>query len=291
LIWALHVVLDEEWPDVAIGPGEHAVPGMNTIKECDRRIHMEPNSSSTNRTPVLLVHGAFAGSWIWEGAFLDCLAKMGRSTVALDLRVETGEASEDKKTLPYGAVILREIERFDVPPIVIAHSLGALLAQRLLGRTKIAALVMLAPVPPEGMIFTTPFLFASEPSIWQGLFNFLCGRREDAFDGMADILFSKQTRETEIEKNAARMVFEGFGAVFEAHIPAPVVPAFIIGVPSLVVAGAEDKLISPLASVRTALYHGAEYRTEDELGHFMQTGPGARRAAEFIIDWLERKGL
>jgi pimeloyl-ACP methyl ester carboxylesterase len=250
-------------------------------------IHMKP--TSWNRTPVLLAHGAFAGAWIWEGAFLDSLANTGRSFVAIDLRGKTGDASEGGQKLSYGAAIFRQIEQFDTPPIVIGHSLGALLAQRLLGRARIAALVMLAPVPPEGMSFITPFLLATEPSIWQGLLHFLCGRRENVFDGIMDILFSKRIGETEVDQHAAKLVFESFGVMFEAHVPTPVVPAFVIGVPSLVVAGAEDRLISPLASVRTALYHGAEYRTEDELGHFMQAGPGAQRLAEFILDWLEQK--
>jgi pimeloyl-ACP methyl ester carboxylesterase len=253
------------------------------------RIQMTPNSPS--RSPVLLVHGAFAGAWIWQGAFLDSLANMGRSAVAIDLRGKAGDAPEDSQKLSYDAVMFRQIEEFDTPPVVIAHSLGALLAQRLLGRTRIAALVMLAPVSPEGMSFITPFLFATEPSIWRGLLHFLCGRRENVFDGVVDILFSKRIRETGVDQHAAKLVLESFAAIFGAHVPAPVVPAFVIGVPSLVVAGAEDKLISPLASVRTALYHGAEYRTEAELGHFMQAGPGAQRLAEFILNWLEEKRL
>jgi pimeloyl-ACP methyl ester carboxylesterase len=61
----------------------------------------------------------------------------------MDLREKAGEQ------ISYDAVILRKVESFDAPPILIAHSLGALLAQRLLGRTKIAALVVLARVPPE----------------------------------------------------------------------------------------------------------------------------------------------
>jgi len=252
---------------------------------------MVPNNSFSNRAPVLLVHGAFAGAWIWEGAFLDSLANMERSAVAMDLRESTSDASEHAQHFSYDTAILRQLERFDTAPIVIAHSLGALLAQRLLGRAEIAALIMLAPVPPEGMLFTTPFLLASEPSIWPGFLNFLHGKTEQAFAGMLDILFSKRARDAELNQHAARMQFEGLWAALEAHLPMPVVPAFVLGVPSLVVAGAEDRLISPFASVRTALYHGAEYRTEDELGHFMQTGPGARRVADFILDWLEQRNL
>jgi hypothetical protein len=48
------------------------------------------------------------------------------------------------------------------------------------------------------------------------------------------------------------MVFESPGTVFDAHLPVPVMPAFCVGVPVLVIAGAENKLISHLASVRTA---------------------------------------
>jgi hypothetical protein len=155
--------------------------------------------------------------------------------------------------------------------IVIAHWLGALLAQRLLGRTRIAALLVLAPVPPEGTSLITPFLFATEPSIWRALLNFLCGRRP-AFDGMVDIVFSERMRKIEADQHAARMVFERFGAVSEAHVPTPVGCRLVIGVPRLVVAGAKGRLISPLACIRTALFHGAEDRTQDELGHFIQAG-------------------
>lgn len=175
----------------------------------------------------------------WEGAFLNSLARMGRSAVAIDLRGKTGDASEVGQELSYLAVILREVEGFDTPPTVIAHSLGCP------SRTK-----------------------ASRS-------NEDCGPRHARAGA----------RDAEVDEHAAKVAFESLWAAFEAHVPTPVVPAFVLGVPSLVVAGAEDRLIFRLASVRTALYHGAEYRTEDELGHFMQT-PGR---AEFIVDWLEQK--
>jgi len=87
------------------------------------------------------------------------------------------------------------------------------------------------------------------------------------------------------------MVFESARTILEAYIPMPVLPAFSIGVPTLVIAGAEDALISSLASVRTAIYHGSEYQWEDELGHLLQIGPGASRVAASVIAWLDRSGL
>ena len=228
---------------------------------------------------------------MWGGAFLDSLTKAGWSATALDRRDEDDEASRYPVGTSYEAIIARAVQRCKIPPILITHSLGALLGQRLIGRTKISALVMLAPVPPEGMMLETPFLFATQPSLWHGLRGFLNGERESAFQSMADLIFSRQVEGSEMGEHAAKLVFESAGTVFDAHVPLPVMPAFFAGVPALVIAGSEDKLISHLASVRTALYHGALYRNEDKLGHFMQIGPGAQRTADFVIDWLRRKGL
>jgi pimeloyl-ACP methyl ester carboxylesterase len=246
---------------------------------------------SYDRPPVLLIHGAFAGAWMWEGAFLGSMTEAGLSVSALDRGDVDGRLSGSSPETSYQSIIARAVMRCPIPPILVTHSLGALLAQRLLGRMKISALVMLAPVPPEGMLFETPLLFATQPALWHGLWNFLNGKRQSAFQSMVDIVFSRQVEATEINRGTAKMVFESPATVFDAHLPLPVMPAFCVGVPALVIAGAEDKLISRLASVRTALYHGAEYRNEDMLGHFMQIGPGAQRTADFVVDWLKRTGL
>jgi pimeloyl-ACP methyl ester carboxylesterase len=213
---------------------------------------MEFNGFSYDRPPVLLIHGAFAGAWMWEGAFLDSMTKAGLSALAPDRGDANKLLSGNSLEASYQSIIIRAVERCLVPPILVTHSLGALLAQRLLGRTKISALVMLAPVPPEGMLFETPLLLATQPALWHGVWNFLNGKRESAFQSMVDIIFSRQVEGTEINRHAAKMVFESPGTVFDAHLPVPVMPAFCVGVPVLVIAGAEDKLISHLASVRTA---------------------------------------
>jgi len=233
-----------------------------------------------------LIHGAFAGPWIWEGVFLDSIAKTGRAVTTVDLR--------KRDSVPTSACIdavNHAHDQFQTPPVVIAHSLGALLAQRLLGQVKISALVMLAPVPPEGLLFTTPTLFATEAAVWVGLWGFLSGQTEAAFAAMGDVLFSRYTSHADRGRHTSRMVFESARTILDAHIPMPVVPAFSIGVPTLVITGEEDALISSIASARTALYHGSEYRQERTLGHLLQVGPGASRVADSVIDWLDRSGL
>ena len=88
---------------------------------------------------------------MWEGAFLVSMAKAGWSATALERQVENGKVTGNSGGTSYQTIIARAVEKCAIPPILVAHSLGALLAQRLIGKTKISALVMLAPVPPEGM--------------------------------------------------------------------------------------------------------------------------------------------
>jgi hypothetical protein len=94
-----------------------------------------------------------------------------------------------------------------------------------------------------------------------------------AFAGMVDLLFSKRAGDAEVDQHAVKMVFESLWAAFEAHVRTPAVPAFVLGVPSLVIAATERST--------------ARKRTWS----LLQTGPGARRVADFIVDWFERKRL
>jgi pimeloyl-ACP methyl ester carboxylesterase len=223
-----------------------------------------------------------------KGTFLDSIAITGRTVPTVDPRKNNNDPISASAC---GDAVNDALARFETPPVVIAHSLGALLAQRLLGQVKISGPVMLAPVPPEGMLFITSALFASAPAVWVGLWGFLSGETKGAFSAMADVLFSKHTSLADRGRHASKMVFESARTILEAYIPMPVLPAFSIGVPTLVIAGAEDALISSLASVRTAIYHGSEYQWEDELGHLLQIGPGASRVAASVIAWLDRSGL
>jgi pimeloyl-ACP methyl ester carboxylesterase len=224
---------------------------------------------------------------MWEGVFLDSMTKAGWSALALDRPTKviglqsTGDrhrtkASSDARwknarPRPFSSRI--RWERFWPRDFSAGQEFQRWSCWR-----------------QCRLMFETPLLFATQPSLWHGLGNFLNGQRESAFQSMVDIIFSRQVENAELDRQTAKMVFGSPGTVFDAHVPVPVMPAFCVGVPALVIAGAEDKLISHLASIRTALYHGAEYRNEDKLGHFMQIGPGAQRTADFIIDWLKRKG-
>ncbi len=247
------------------------------------------------KAPVLCLHGAFGGAWMWTEFFLPALGGLGRSAAALSLRGHGGSEGREalgRATLAdYTADVLRAFDALAEPPIVVAHSLGALLAQRLLGCRPMRALVLLAPLPPEGMLFVTPRLLVTAPKVWLEILDVISGNHGIALAHTRDTVFSSQLAPEDVDRYLSLMVPEGHCVLLECHVPLAVLPAFVLGVPTLIVAGSKDPLVPPDAAFRTALYHGADRRLVDGAGHLIHLESMAEGIAQDVVEWLEAREL
>ena len=245
--------------------------------------------------PVLFLHGAFCGAWSWAEIFLPFFARRGRHAGAVSLRGHG--AGGDRRFLStatlsdYLTDARRAFAEFPEPPVVIAHSLGGLLAQMLIGRVRMRALVLLGSLPPEGLFFESPRLALTDTRIWLEALTASAGiSKPPIVMATAELLFSEGLPRECVRRYAAMMTPEAPRALAEAHLPGPVLSAFLFGIPTLVVGGAKDRLIWPVSTWRTALYHGAGYELAADQGHFMMLDPGAETVARRVLDWLERWG-
>src|SRR5476649_2665109 len=98
------------------------------------------------KPPVVMIHGAFAGPWVWEG-FAAKFHDAGYKTHAPCLRHHEGDkkppASLGQTSLADYAGDLEEfLESLEAPPIVVGHSMGGLLAQMLAARCDVRALIL-----------------------------------------------------------------------------------------------------------------------------------------------------
>lgn len=109
---------------------------------------------------IVMIHGAFCGGWAFD-QFRKPFEAAGYRVHAPDLRHrapqwrETGRlpaALATTSMLDYLDDVERVLERFAQPPILLGHSMGGLLAQMLAARGKAAAIVLLSPSPPAGLI-------------------------------------------------------------------------------------------------------------------------------------------
>jgi pimeloyl-ACP methyl ester carboxylesterase len=80
-------------------------------------------------------------------------------------------------------------------------------------------------------------------------------------------------------------------ALLDAHASPAVFSAAAFRIPTLVIGGERDRLVSRASSVRTALYHAGEHRTAHGMGHFLQLDVGAAELADDILAWLDRQGV
>lgn len=268
-------------------PGEPGAPGLEFVKA-------EPDFARTG-APVLFVHGAFAGAWMWREVFMPFFARRGRACAAVSLRGH-GE-SEGRAGLraarlsDYRDDLQRAFAALPEPPVVVAHSLGGLLAQQLIGREEMRGLALLASLPPEGLMLESPRLAITDPQIWfEAVAGSAAGDRRPIGMAAHEVLFSEGLPREHVARYAALMTPESPRALADAHVPGPIVPALLAGVPTLVVGGTRDRLVTRGSTLRTALYHGAEHRTIEGGGHFLQLDPNAAEVARGVLDWIAGLG-
>ena len=266
-------------------------PGRPALEFMEAR----PEGRATG-APLLFLHGAFGGAWTWREIFLPLFARRGRAVAAVSLRGHGGSQGHADLRLAtlgdYLADVRGALAEFDEPPVVIAQSLGGLLAQMLIGHEEMRGLALLASLPPEGAMFESPRLALTDPLIWFGVFfGSLTDAKLPVATAMHQLLFSEGLPRERALRYASMMTPEAPGVLAEAHLPPPVLSAALYGLPTLVVGGTRDRVVWRASSLRTAFYHGATHRTAEGLGHFMMLDPRAGDVARLVLDWLEARNL
>ncbi|MEW6206048.1 MAG: alpha/beta hydrolase [Pseudomonadota bacterium] len=108
----------------------------------------------SDRPPILLVPGSFSGAWIWKGNFLEFFHQAGFEVAAMSFGGHgmRGPMLWKRGLKEFENDLIDTIMQFDKPPILIAHSLGGLIAQRVALKVPIAGLALLAPIPLHGVL-------------------------------------------------------------------------------------------------------------------------------------------
>lgn len=246
---------------------------------------------AAHRPTLLFLHGAAAAAWIWAEHLLPALAAAGWRAAALSFRGHGGSAG---RQLLHGLGLVdymldarAAMEAVGGPVVLVGHSLGGLVAQMLLGDARIRGLVLLAPVPPEGLVAASWRLAVTDPLLWREVARMPwveAVRTPPA--RLRRALFSDALPEARATALLARFQAESLRALAEAQWPRPVASARLVGVPALVVAAGADPLLPADALLRTAWLHGAEHLTIDGIGHAMMLDAGWPRVAAAILDFL-----
>jgi len=259
----------------------------------------EPSSAALpRRTPVVFVHGAFVGAWCWAEHFLDRFAAQGFQGIAPSLRGHGASAGREQLQHAgineYVADLERAVATLDgPPPVLVGHSMGGLVVQRYLERHAATAAVLMASVPPGGLMPSTWRMLLSDPLLFAqfGLMQGLGPRAVD-LDVARRAVFSDRLPEADLARYARCMQPESQRAIWEMSTSATPRPWRVRPCPPLLVLGAEHDALFSAAEVRaTAGLWGAEYRILPGMAHAMMLEPGWEGVADTVMKWLWAKGV
>jgi pimeloyl-ACP methyl ester carboxylesterase len=241
---------------------------------------------------LLFLHGASVGAWVWAEHAMPAFARAGWRCGAVSFR---GHGQSSGRSALHGWGLLdyvtdarAALAALGGPVVVIAHSLGALVAQLLLGDPRIRALVMFAPVSAEGLAPASLRLALTDPFLWKEVarMSWLAGGLAPP-ERLRHALFSARLPDERALALMARMQPESLRALAEAQWPRPVASARLVGTPALVLGAAKDPLVPEDTVLRTAWFHGADRAMLDHIGHAMMLDAGWEQPVALALAWLE----
>lgn len=233
--------------------------------------------------PVMFVHGMWADEGHWN-RFRRGFSRSGFDTHAVTLLGH--EAPQDMQLLrtvgimDFVSQVRHEIDSLPEAPVLVGHSMGALVAQKLAESVRLRCLVLLAPVAPRGVMAVTPSALAcTAPNVLDA-----CLRRPfiipfaSARFGILNALPPRQQlvvyRSFLWESGKAlREVISGAVSVNELNVKAPV----------LVMVGSQDRATPVTVVRRIASKYGADLREYVGECHFLSA---SRDVIQDVVDWV-----
>jgi pimeloyl-ACP methyl ester carboxylesterase len=254
-------------------------------------LSIAPPKGRRARAPLLFVHGGYCDAWCWQPHFMPWFAARGHPVHAVSLRGHG--ASDGHETLfgasldDYAADVLRARREVGGDPILVGHSMGAAVIERILERHPLRGAALLAPVPPAGLVAVASRLMLERPDYLVKLARF--DRGEMAADVLAVLrpyYFTDDIAPDLLHEATRHLCPESSRALFDLTVRLPFRRSAAAG--SLLVLGATGDRICPPADVRaTARQHGVEATIVDGLAHMLMMVPGWERAATALAGFVD----
>jgi pimeloyl-ACP methyl ester carboxylesterase len=239
-------------------------------------------------TPLLFVHGAFSAAWVWDRHLLPFFADRGYQALALSLRGHGGSAGHELlwswRLRDYVADVEQVAAALPRPPVLIGHSMGGLVVQKVLHRRPVPAAVLLAPVPPHGLLGSLLSIALTDPQLY-------CELAWTVTDGaVRRALFSddRWSGDGEVRGYLERFQPESKLVVLDLlglDLP-PSLPR--LKFPVLVLGAEHDGFLPAFSGALEAT--ARTYRTQPEvlpgMAHMMMLDHGWEAVAWRILDWL-----
>lgn len=238
-----------------------------------------PSSASPAR--VLCLHGLFAGAWVFDG-LKPMLAARGYSATAIDFRCGAATAGRCSLTeyRDQAAAAARKLGK----PVVIAHSMGGLVAQMLAAQQLVRAVVLVSSAPPRGIpVLSMPLL----TRMGRYLPDMVMSRPFVPTAEDLDALVLNRMDPDRRKEVRDRLVPDSGRVAREIAVGRFGVRAKDVRVPILVMGSDDDRFVPPRVAERLAQRYHAPIYMAGSHGHFLFGEPGWERHAKVMLDWID----
>ncbi|MBM9502099.1 alpha/beta hydrolase [Leptospira sp. 201903071] len=252
-------------------------------------------SSSSGKPPILFVHGAWHGGWCWNENFVPYFQKAGYEVYTLDLRGHGKSLSIGSFRWTsignYVQDVRKVLAQLPESTVLVGHSMGGLVVQKILETAHIPKAVLLASVPPYGVFRITLELLLKHPIRFLRVLGTL-----SLFPLVEDpklsqeLFFSKLLSDTKAFHYASRLQDESFFA-FLGMLVLSLPKTKKIKTPLLVIGGEKDRFFPPWEVTLTAKTYGVEPEIFPNMGHNLMLDEGWENVAKRIDSYLSPEAV
>jgi pimeloyl-ACP methyl ester carboxylesterase len=247
-------------------------------------------SGTSKATPLLFIHGAYAGAWCWEEHFLPFFAEAGYASYAVSLSGHGGSRGRERldhlSITDYVADVVEVIERLPRPPVLIGHSMGGFVVQKYLERHPAPGAVLMCSVPPQGLMSAAVGVMFSRPTLFMDLNNLMSGGK-GAVDSLREALFAQPIGLDDLKRFYRASQPESHRAIWDMMMFDLPHPSRIHDVPMLVLGAEHDHLMPASTAEMAARRYGVEAEIFPGMGHGLMLERDWRKVAQRILEWLE----
>jgi pimeloyl-ACP methyl ester carboxylesterase len=261
-------------------------------------------------TPVVFVHGLWlhADSWApWAERFRDAGYVPASPGWPGDLASADETRKQPQAVAGYGinAVVehyAKAIDGLNTKPIVIGHSFGGLIAQRLLGEGRAAAAVGIDAAPIKGVLFLPPSALRVASAALRNPLNrsravsLTRGQFRYGFGNVISAQESDELYERWAIPSPGKPLFEAAAANLSLNSPAKVDTGNATRGPLLLTAGGKDHTVPATITKQTLrLYRKSSAVTDlrefPDRAHSLCIDSRWQEVADTVLEWLKVQGL
>lgn len=262
---------------------------MYDLEVVSRRGEGQPRAA-----PLLFVHGAYAGAWVWEPCFIPFFASHGYDVHALSLRGHGGSGGREglmfARLRDYVADVERVMERLPAPPVLVGHSMGGVIVQHLMHRhaATLPGAVLLASGPPHGMLGSLWTMALNHPwLVWQLMLMETVGPFAVDMSQIRAALFSDHVPDDVVGRFIPRLEAESVMAVWDLMSLDLPPSTRMLDLPVLVLGAENDRFIYQGGLDETAKTYGTTAEVFPGMAHAMMIDYDWQAVAARILRWLE----